>query len=84
MERYYPDLVVPFPEKEEVWYGYRPCSPDGLPYIGQVPEISNLYVGTGHGMMGMSLGPATGKLLAEQILGLHKSIDDSLFKVARF
>jgi D-amino-acid dehydrogenase len=84
MERYYPDLEVPFPEKKEVWYGYRPCSPDGLPYIGQVPEIDNLYVGTGHGMMGMSLGPATGKLLAEQLLGLSKSIDDSLFKVARF
>ncbi len=84
MARYYPDLEVPFPHKKEIWHGYRPCSPDGLPYIGQVPKISNLFVGTGHGMMGMSLGPATGKLLSEQILGLETSINDSLFIVGRF
>jgi D-amino-acid dehydrogenase len=84
MGRYYPELEIPFPEKKDVWYGYRPCSPDGLPYIGAVPTYNNLYIGTGHGMMGMSLGPATGKLLAEQILGLETSIDDSMFKVDRF
>lgn len=84
MERYYPEINVPLPDKKDVWFGYRPCSPDGLPYIGQVPEISNLFVGTGHGMMGMSLGPATGKLLSEQILGFKTSINDSMFKVGRF
>lgn len=84
MGRYYPELQVPFPEKEAVWFGYRPCSPDGLPYVGAVPNFKNLYVGTGHGMMGMSLGPATGKLLAEQILGLETSINDSMFSIGRF
>lgn len=84
MGRYYPDLSIPFPEKQDVWYGYRPCSPDGLPYIGQVPTLKNVFVGTGHGMMGMSLGPATGKLLSEQMLGLQTSIDDSMFKLNRF
>ncbi len=84
MGRYYPDLPIPFPKKQDVWYGYRPCSPDGLPYIGQVPTLKNVFVGTGHGMMGMSLGPATGKLLSEQMLGLQTSIDDSMFRLDRF
>jgi D-amino-acid dehydrogenase len=48
-----------------VWSGLRPCSPDGLPYIGRFAPYANLSVATGHAMMGLSLGPITGKLVAE-------------------
>ncbi len=45
------------------WAGLRPCSPDGLPYIGNMPKISNVIVATGHAMMGLSLGPITGQIV---------------------
>lgn len=46
------------------WAGLRPCSPDGLPYIGKLPHFSNAVVATGHAMMGLSLGPITGQMVA--------------------
>lgn len=49
---------------EPVWNGHRPCSPDGMPYLGRLTQHPNLIVATGHGMMGMSLGPGTGKIVA--------------------
>lgn len=49
----------------EPWAGLRPCSPDGLPYIGRISGFSNLTVATGHSMMGLSMGPVTGKLVSE-------------------
>jgi D-amino-acid dehydrogenase len=65
--RYYPSMKVSMPKQEEVWHGLRPCSPDGLPYIGRSKKISNLVLATGHSMMGLSLGPGTGKLVSELI-----------------
>ncbi|HEY0866490.1 MAG TPA: FAD-dependent oxidoreductase [Fimbriimonas sp.] len=52
-----------------VWCGLRPCSPDGMPYIGRTRAASNLVVAAGHAMMGMSLGPATGKTVSQIVLG---------------
>jgi D-amino-acid dehydrogenase len=49
------------------WAGARPMTPDGLPIIGRIPTTANAYVATGHGMLGVTLGPATGWLLAEAI-----------------
>jgi D-amino-acid dehydrogenase len=69
---FYPDLKVDSPQKEHVWSGLRPCSPDGLPYIGRIKTLKNVTIATGHGMMGLSLGPATGKLVSE-IIG-HKKL----------
>lgn len=51
------------------WAGLRPCSPDGLPYVGRSPRFRNLAIATGHAMMGLSLGPVTGKLVADLITG---------------
>ena len=48
----------------EPWAGLRPCSPDGLPYVGKVPGREGVFVATGHAMMGLSLGPVTGKIVA--------------------
>lgn len=81
---YFQNLKVAMPEKNEVWYGFRPCSPDGLPYIGPAPEIANLFIAGGHAMMGLSLGPATGKVIAELVNGHAPSVDLSLFRPDRF
>lgn len=82
--QYYPQLKVKMPEKTDIWHGFRPCSPDGLPFIGKVDGFDNLTVATGHGMMGLSLAPATGKLLSQMIAGQKPDIDLSAFKVSRF
>ena len=84
IQQYYPDLEVDLPEKEEVWRGLRPCSPDGLPYLGRVGGFDNLNLATGHGMMGVSLGPATGKLVAEIIVGKKPSVGIEAFEPNRF
>ncbi len=81
---FYPDYQLDMPEKSEIWYGLRPCSPDGLPYIGRSEKYKNLTFATGHAMMGLSLAPGTGKLVAELILGQKASIDLGLFGVERF
>jgi D-amino-acid dehydrogenase len=67
--RYYPNLKVEMPDPGEVWHGFRPCSPDGLPYIGRVRQFENLVLATGHAMMGLSLAPATGRLVADIVAG---------------
>jgi D-amino-acid dehydrogenase len=50
------------------WVGARPLLPDGLPVIDRLPNLANAYVATGHGMLGVTLGPATGQSLAELML----------------
>jgi len=61
LPRYYPELKVDRPE--QIWYGYRPCTPDGMPYIGKMKPDSSIIIATGHSMMGVSLAPATGRLV---------------------
>ncbi|MGH8713053.1 MAG: NAD(P)/FAD-dependent oxidoreductase [Casimicrobiaceae bacterium] len=63
--RYYPDFTPSKFEGAQVRSGLRPCSPDGLPYVGRFARFANLSSATGHAMMGVSLGPITGKLMAE-------------------
>jgi D-amino-acid dehydrogenase len=81
---YYPDMKVGMPRKEEVWHGLRPCSPDGLPYIGRSSRMTNLIIATGHSMMGLSLGPGTGKLVSELISGENASIPLQAFDPERY
>ncbi len=82
--RYYPELEVDFPEKQTVWAGLRPCSPDGLPYLGRLHGFTNVTVATGHGMMGVSLGPATGKVVADLITNRTPELNISPFDPMRF
>lgn len=70
-------------KENQIWQGHRPCSFDGLPYIGRVPGFQNMYVGTGHSMMGVTLGPVTGLLLSEQISGEKTSLPLEPFRVGR-
>lgn len=54
------------------WAGMRPLSPDGLPYIGSVPGLDGVHLGTAHGTLGITLAPMTGELLAGHLLdGAH-------------
>jgi D-amino-acid dehydrogenase len=51
------------------WAGLRPVSPDGIPYLGKVGNFPNLLTATGHAMMGLSLAPVTGSLVADLLAG---------------
>jgi D-amino-acid dehydrogenase len=82
-ENYYPNVKVNQQEKEHAKCGLRPCSPDGLPYIGKSSKCKNVTFATGHAMMGWSLGPATGKLVSEIISDKKTSLDLSPFHVDR-
>jgi D-amino-acid dehydrogenase len=53
----------------EIWRGLRPCTPDGLPIVGRHDRLRNLVFAMGHAMLGMSMGPVTGKLVAQIISG---------------
>lgn len=52
-----------------VWRGLRPCAPDGLPVIGRADGIANLVVATGHAMLGVTLAPVTGEIVASLLSG---------------
>ena len=84
INNYYPEIEVQLPEKEKVWSGLRPCSPDGIPYVGRVEHFDNLTLATGHGMMGISLGPATGKLVSEIVTHEPTSMNMQPFAPLRF
>lgn len=82
-EKYYPTIRVHEKEKQQAACGLRPCTPDGLPYIGRPSNWDNLIVATGHAMMGWSLGPATGNLVTELIDGRPTSLDISAYHPER-
>ena len=68
-----PDYFPRFSESDfdgvAPWAGLRPVSPDGLPYLGRLEGLDNLVVATGHAMMGLSLGPVSGRLVADLLVG---------------
>jgi D-amino-acid dehydrogenase len=66
------------------WTGLRPLSPDGLPYLGRSRRWQNLVIATGHAMMGLSLAPATGKVIAELLAHERPSIPLTLLSPDRF
>jgi D-amino-acid dehydrogenase len=66
------------------WRGLRPCSPDGLPFVGRTARFKNLSIATGHAMMGLSLGPITGKLIAGILTGEPAPWDLSMVSPDRY
>ncbi len=82
--KYYPEMNVVMPEQKDIWYGLRPCSPDGLPYIGRTRRLKNLIVATGHSMLGVSLGPGTGKLVSELVGNTMPSVALDQFDPDRY
>ena len=79
-----PEFKIEMPAKDKIWYGYRPTSADGLPYIGRIKKYKNVVVATGHAMLGLSLGAGTGKLVSELINEQNSSVDLKPFNVERF
>lgn len=68
----------------EEWAGYRPALPDGMPAVGALPGVEGVFVGTGHAMLGMTLGPIAGRSLARMICGDEPEVDLSLMRPDRF
>ena len=82
--RYFPDFSPDDFAGIRPWSGLRPCSPDGLPYVGRFAAYDNLSTATGHAMMGLSLGPITGRLVSELLDGEPPSHDLTLLSPDRF
>ncbi|TWG91699.1 D-amino-acid dehydrogenase [Luteimonas sp. J16] len=72
------------PAKREEWYGWRPLSWDDLPIIGRAPGHRHLWLATGHGMLGVSMSTATGRLLAELVTGETPHLDPVPYSPERF
>jgi D-amino-acid dehydrogenase len=65
------------------WAGLRPMTSDGLPLIGRAPAFDNVYVATGHGMLGVTLAPATAAFLAPLVLEGHSAPELAPFDPVR-
>lgn len=77
-------LVEPTAEPvSEEWFGWRPMTWDGLPYIGRTPKYANVWVAAGHNMLGLSMATATGKLMAELMDGRDPHIDPKPYRIGR-
>jgi D-amino-acid dehydrogenase len=72
------------PVKREEWFGWRPMTFDDLPIIGRVPGHRNLWLATGHGMLGVSMSTATAQLVADSIAGRAPLIDPAPYHAERF
>jgi D-amino-acid dehydrogenase len=72
------------PVSTDDWVGLRPVTPDGMPMIGAAPSLEGLYVANGHAMLGLTLGPITGKLMADMIVGKKPSRDLAPLRPDRF
>lgn len=82
--QYYRDFTADDFAGVQPWCGLRPLSPDGFPYVGRFAQYTNLSVGAGHAMLGMSMGPITGRLLAETLSDERPSIDMKLLSPDRY
>ena len=74
-------MTAPF---DKAWAGLRPRLPDGLPAIGRFADIPNLYVATGHYRNGILLGPLTGELIADLVVGKEPPLSLEPFSPDRF
>jgi D-amino-acid dehydrogenase len=67
-----------------IWAGFRPCSPDVSPVIGRTAKFDNLYFATGHGMLGLTLAPVTGKRIVGLLEGSQSADEEDLLGPDRF
>lgn len=82
--RFVPGFPMASFSGQPVWHGLRPCSPDGLPYLGTTRQDPRIIVASGHAMMGLSLGPASGIVVADLVDGATPSVSLSAFDPDRF
>jgi D-amino-acid dehydrogenase len=79
-----PEFRIEMPPQDKIWYGFRPTSADGVPYIGRIKKYKNVTVATGHAMLGLSLGAGTGKLVSELVNEQKPGVNLKAFEVERF
>jgi D-amino-acid dehydrogenase len=84
VSQYFPRFQLEQFEGITPWSGLRPCSPDGLPYLGRTHAAPNLIVATGHAMMGLSLAPITAELIGQIVDGEKPRFNLQLLDVDRF
>jgi D-amino-acid dehydrogenase len=82
--KYFPKFTTEDFAGVQPWRGLRPCSPDGMPYLGRTAKFSNLVIATGHAMMGMSLSPISGLLVSEIVSGEKPSFPLNLLSPDRY
>jgi D-amino-acid dehydrogenase len=68
----------------DLWAGLRPCTSDGLPVLGASSRCRNLFLATGHAMIGLALAPASGRAVAELVTGERRSFELDAFSPDRF
>ena len=69
---------------QEEWAGWRPMTPDSLPIIGPSPALANVWIAAGHNMLGLSMAPATGRLIAQMIAGESPHLNPKPYAATRF
>jgi D-amino-acid dehydrogenase len=88
LDRLLPAATALFPLGEPVeaapWMGSRPCFADSRPVIGRAPGLPGLWLAIGHAHWGLTLGPVTGRLLAEMMTGATTFCDPNLYNAERF
>ena len=82
--KYFSNMQLQMPDENRIWYGFRPCTPDGLPYLGFAKNVNNLLIAGGHAMSGLSLGPASGLVISELANKQKTTLDIKAFNPARF
>jgi D-amino-acid dehydrogenase len=75
--------TLPADAAEQVWNGLRPMTPDGPPILGQTP-LPNLFLNTGHGPLGWTLGCGAARVVADLIAGRRPAVDPAPFLVSRY
>jgi len=68
----------------DAWMGSRPCTPDMMPVIGPAPRHKGLWFAFGHAHHGLTLGPVTGRMIAEMVCGEKPFIEPTAFRADRF
>jgi D-amino-acid dehydrogenase len=76
--------VPEHPEVVEIWRGLRPCTPDGVPVIGYAKAYDNVFIATGHQMLGLQSATGTGRLAADLLTGAKPAFDPQPFRATRF
>jgi len=82
--QYFPEYTMDDLKGQDVWVGLRPCSPDGLPFVGKLASSKNIFVSTGHSMVGMSLGFASGEIISQLITEGRAKLFDPLMSPNRY
>lgn len=81
---YINELNIQENQIKDIWAGLRPCSPDGLPFIGRTKNLENVVIATGHAMLGISLGAATGKIVSDLVDEKETDINIERLNLHRF